>query len=98
MKAKNQKIAAFLLCVIFFVTTFFGTLFILENSDHNCIGESCSVCRAINHFDELIHGSRTSDKPVFVSAITVYCIVTIMLYKSVDISKSLIKLKVKLSN
>ena len=99
LKAKRQGIAAFFILVVFVLAALNGILFVTEESNHDCIGEGCSVCCTIQHLEELFHSGKTPEKPAAIPAFA-FCssVVIFTLYKCFETKRSLVSLKVKLSD
>lgn len=76
MFTKKNRTVAFLICVVFFVVTFFSVLFVVAEADHDCIGEDCPVCACIHHAEQTLNqlgmgiGSATGWMPVVVTLLS----------------------------
>ena len=88
----KKRITALCLAFAIAIALAFSVLFIAHNSEHKCSGADCSICAQINN---CVEKPETSDFSAPVLFCAVLCVgAVIELFRK----KSLIELKVKLSN
>lgn len=97
--AKHKRLIS---AIIVFATVFamlFSVLFIAEEANHSCTGADCLVCRQISTCLELMRGaSHGSASGAAAPAFAFILLLFIPIFKSDLFSKTLISLKVKLSD
>ena len=55
MNSKNNKILALIISMVLGFVVLGASVFIADNSDHDCIGAECSTCMAIEQCENTIH-------------------------------------------
>lgn len=96
---KKKRLIATLLTVMVIFVVLFSSLFIVENANHDCIGDDCSICYVISVCKNVL---KTIGLALAVAILTAF-VGTFMLFlpsltERVAGSISLVTLKVKLSN
>ena len=69
--ANNKRIAAMLVAVLFCTAVLLSAFFIAAEADHDCIGETCSICCRVAICKNLLRGFGAA---AVVSAVSVFCI------------------------
>ncbi|MBR3737600.1 MAG: hypothetical protein IKN26_02570 [Eubacterium sp.] len=95
----KKRITALCLAFAIAIALAFSVLFIAHNSEHKCSGADCSICAQINNCVEKLNNISPKPETSDFSAPVLFCAVlcvgaVIELFRK----KSLIELKVKLSN
>lgn len=72
MYTKKQKTLVLLTCAIFILAILFSALFIAKEAEHDCTGESCSVCaciyRAEQTLKQLVTGTAVATVNILIMA------------------------------
>lgn len=99
MYKKKQRAITFLTCTAFVLVTVFSVLFVVKEADHDCTGESCPICEAVQQAEQNLEqlGTGTSEiadvVPAMVLLVSVlFCVLTAVSYAT------LISQKVRLNN
>lgn len=93
-----KRVIAILLCIIIVAAPILSYVYIIKETNHECIDESCPLCLQINYMVQIIQQYHSfTSKVSFVMALL--CISTIVLCsyrKFRQTTKTLINLKVEL--
>ena len=97
---KSKKTAAFLLALIIAVAFSFSALFVAVEAQHNCTqDESCSICLQLEVCTNMLKGLATGEGSfVLIFAALVFFVLSVSDYVFKSGHKTLINLKVKLSD
>ncbi len=98
MTAK-KRIIAFAVVFAMVFTMAFSVLFIVHEAEHKCTGVDCQVCVLINNCIRLLDNNTPKPESfVFAVSLVFALIIVIGAVRYFNSSKSLISLKIKLSN
>ncbi len=96
---KNNRIAVILITISFVFAFCFSTIFLSTNTEHECVGEGCSICAQLEQCENLL---ETATLVGIASTILVSGMMQLTNSKTVRqkefVGWSLVTLKVKLSN
>jgi len=55
MNNRNHKIIAVIISIVLGIVILGTSVFIAESSDHDCIGQGCTVCTSAEQCEEILH-------------------------------------------
>ena len=97
--AKHKRIAAAFLAAALLLVMLGSALFIIEESDHDCIGEGCAICFQLNVCQNVLKNLCLA---VFTAAVAKGVLSALHIgahtRREPDFSDTLVTMKVKLSN
>lgn len=95
---KAARICILILVLLFVVSMLFSGAFLLEQSDHGCIGDECTICMEIRACEDFLRSISLLSTQITVTAAIVFCCLFFCgLYAYIADRITLITLKVKLS-
>lgn len=97
MKKHTRFIALFIATLVAFVMLF-STIYIATNADHDCEGEHCQICYQISIFENTLKNLSVAITVTAVTALVISCICITVSFINENPVRTLITLKVKLSN
>lgn len=96
---KKKRLIATLLTVMVIFVVLFSSLFIVENANHDCIGDDCPICYEISVCENTLKAVAYAFVYVGIAALfAVFTFLSPFPKKNSNNSTSLVSLKVKLSN
>ncbi|MGN0458774.1 MAG: hypothetical protein ACI4IL_07385 [Eubacterium sp.] len=96
---KRNRIISVIVAVAMAIGLVSSALFIIENSEHNCLGEDCQVCAQINLNLKLFDNQTPKPENALLTISFVWIVVlTLGCIKDNIKADTLISLKIKLSN
>lgn len=99
-KQMINKNLALLICICIIVTSSFGIEFIISHSNHDCIGNNCSVCHQIQSVCSVLKQINICLCSIFIikimHAFYLLCKLALIQLNLADIT--LVRLKVRLDN
>ena len=98
MNSKNNKILALIISMVLGFVVLGASVFIADNSDHDCIGAECSTCMAIEQCENTIHALGLAVGGALTAFLIGFIILQLITVKSETkvLSSTLISLKVEL--
>lgn len=97
--AKHKRIAAAFLAAALLLVMLGSAFFVIEESDHDCIGEGCAICFQLNVCQNVLKNLCLA---VFVAAVAAGVLYALPMgadpHREPDFSDTLVTMKVKLSN
>ena len=94
-----KKSMAGIIAVLFLAITLFSSVYIIIESDHDCVGEDCHICHMIEICEALLQ--RIEHAFSSFPAVIFLCLAFIILRvvrSNVSLSKTLFDLKVRLNS
>ncbi|HAQ62848.1 MAG TPA: hypothetical protein DCR23_00120 [Ruminococcaceae bacterium] len=95
----TRRIISVIIALVTVLSLAFSTAFIIEEADHNCVGEECHICHqlssCLNAFSNVVKNTGSA---------SVTCIVLLLalivsgIVRCAEKEATLVSLKVKLSN
>lgn len=97
--SKKKRIISLLLAALFVVSAIFSTAYIIKEANHKCNHTDCQICHTMQSCIKSITdlGSKP-DNTVFSSTVMFFVILAISYVSYKHSGKTLIDLKIKLSN
>ena len=94
-----RKSTAWLIAVLLLMLTLFSSGYIVIESEHECEGEDCHVCRILEVCEAILHetGTAFSSLPSAAFLFITIAILPVFISK-VSINRTLFDLKVRLNN
>lgn len=98
MNSINNKILALIISMVLGFVVLGASVFIADNSDHDCIGAECSTCMAIEQCENTINALGLAVGGAFTAFLISFVILQLITVKSESkvLSSTLISLKVEL--
>lgn len=94
-----KKSMAGIIAVLFLAITLFSSVYIIIESDHDCVGEDCHICHMIEICEALLQ--RIEHAFSSFTAVIFLCFVSIFLKgirSDIGVAKTLFDLKVRLNS
>ena len=98
MNNKNNKILALIISMVLGFVVLGASVFIADNSDHDCIGAECSTCMAMEQCENTIHALGLAFGGALTAFLIGFIILQLITVKSETkvLNSTLISLKVEL--
>lgn len=97
--AKRNRIISLVLSAVMIFSLLFSALFVVEDAEHSCVGHDCQICTQISTCLNLFNNISPKPSALSVLAVLLFAVVfSIGFTKESDSFKTLVGLKIKLSN
>lgn len=99
MISRKLRAISFFTAFVFALVVLGSAIFISVESDHQCVGENCSICEVIHHCENLLKTTGVNVVPVM-QHLSFVAVVLLALISGAEIysNNTLISLKVELLN
>jgi hypothetical protein len=94
---KQRKIVAIVLVILFALITLFANLFVVENVQHDCVGETCAICQVMETCREILDNVKPSLGQAATAFVWVAVLALLLPQLIIRGQKTLITLKDKLT-
>lgn len=100
MYTKKQRAFTLLVCVTVLFVSLMSIIFIVKNTEHDCVGEDCPVCAEIAQAENTLKTIGIGDSSVnAIAFIAEICLLTVCIgVICVGVHSTPIALKVRLNN
>ena len=96
MKAKRA--VAVIISILFVSVMLFSHIFIIAEADHDCVGESCHICRVIEVAENTVKSTSTAATSTVALFAALFLLINLINFScKFNFLSTLITLKVKLS-
>ncbi|WP_051599147.1 hypothetical protein [Metaclostridioides mangenotii] len=90
---------AITMCIIFIVIYLLSSFYILEEANHNCVGDTCQICVHIQEVENTLKQLSTGLMPITGGLLFISVYLKLLFYaNSYKATSTLITLKVRLNN
>lgn len=100
MDSIKNKITAVFISIVLCAAVLGTSLYIAEETDHNCSGNNCSVCTAVKFFETIVRELAAAEGAAAIqtAALFILAVRIIFIIKQLFFRETLISLKVELLN
>lgn len=83
IKILKKRMITHTICMIFLVTLIFANFFIINEAEHICMGDNCTICVQINSVQRILKQSSLEVPDLFSIVPIIYLFMTLTALKSI---------------
>ncbi|MCD7845814.1 MAG: hypothetical protein LUG57_08205 [Oscillospiraceae bacterium] len=95
---RKHRAAALLMALVLGLVMLLSALYIIENADHDCVGDGCPVCERIAASETMLRSVTLAAAAVTAALVFLSCALTACVGRGFRCFHTPVSLKVKLSN